>query len=171
MGDVTLAVLSDQRHGDPLDPHGCVALTCGRKDIPQRPLDPCIGSHQPPTGGTQDIACGKNGAAGGIGVNEAPFRVDEIHARAEPIEGIDEGRHFAGLELEHPADQDGPPDVRSDQSHLPARPVIDKAVSLVTEHAEYGRADGRPVENGAYEIDQALRLRPFAIQVGQPGPP
>ena len=61
MGDVTLVVLTDQRHGDSLDPHGCVALTCGRKDIPQRPLDPCIGGHQPPTSGTQDIACGKKG--------------------------------------------------------------------------------------------------------------
>jgi hypothetical protein len=163
MGDVTLAVLSDQRHGDPLDPHGCVALTCGRKDIPQRPLDPCIGGHQPPTGGTQDIACGKNGAAGGIGVNEAPFRVDEIHARAEPIEGIDKCRDFADLELEHSANQDGTPDVRSDQSHLPARAVIDETVSLVAEHAEYGRTDRGPVENGAYEIDEALRLRPLTI--------
>jgi hypothetical protein len=46
---------------------------------------------------------------------------------------------------------------------LPARPVIDKAVSLVAEHAEYGRADCRPVENGAYEIDQALGLRPLTV--------
>jgi hypothetical protein len=83
-----------------------------------------------------------------------------------PIEGIDECRHFPGLELEHPANQDGTPDVRSDQSHLPARPLIDKAVSLVAEHAEYGRADRRPVENRADEIDQALRLRPLTIQFG-----
>ena len=98
MGDVTLAVRSHQRHGDPLDPQCGVALTRGGEDIPQRPLDPCIGGHQPPTDGPQDIAGGKNGAAGGIGVNEAPFGVDEIHAGAQPIEGIDECRDFAGLE-------------------------------------------------------------------------
>jgi len=71
MGDVALAVLSDQRHGNALDSQCGVALTRGRKDIPQRPLGSRIGGHQPPTNGTQDIACGKNGAAGGIGVNEA----------------------------------------------------------------------------------------------------
>jgi hypothetical protein len=99
-------------------------------------------------------------------VNEAPVRIDEIHARAESVEGIDECRDFAGLELEHPADQDGTPDVRSDQSHLPARPLIDKAVPLVAEHAEYRRAERRPVENRADEVDQALRLRPLTIQFG-----
>ena len=75
-------------------------------------------------------------------------------------------RDFAGLELEHPVDQDGTPDVRRDQSHLPARPVVDQAVSLVAEHAEDGRADRRPVENSADEIDQALRPRPLTIQFG-----
>ena len=101
-------------------------------------------------------------------MNEASVRVDQIHARAEPIEGIDEGRDFAGLELEHPADQDGAADVRRDQSHLPARPLIDQAVSLVAEHAEDGRADGRPVENRADEIDEALGPRPLAVQFGLP---
>ena len=143
---ITLAVRSGQRHRDSLDPHGCVALARGCKDIPKRPLDLRIGGHQPPARGTQDIAGGEDGASGGIGMNQAPVRVDEIHARAQPIEGIDECRDFAGLELEHSADQDGTPDVRSDQSHLPARPLIDKAVSLVAEHAEYGRADRRPVD-------------------------
>ena len=33
MGDVALVVLSDQRHGDPLDPHGGVALTRGRRFV------------------------------------------------------------------------------------------------------------------------------------------
>ena len=99
-------------------------------------------------------------------MNEAPFRVDEIHARAESIECIYECRDFRGLELKHPANQDGTPDVRSDQPHLPARPVIDNAVSLVAEHSEYGRADCSPVENGAYEIDEALRLRPLTIYFG-----
>src|SRR5262245_8224483 len=163
MGDVALAVLADQRHGNALDSQCGVALTRGRKDIPQRPLGSRIGGHQPPTNGTQDIPCGKNGAAGGIGVNEAPFRVDEIHSCAEPIEGIYKCRHFRSLELKHPANQDGTSDVRSDQPHLPARPIIDNAVSLVAEHSEYGRADCSPVENSAYEIDEALRLRPFTI--------
>ena len=72
----------------------------------------------------------------------------------------------AGLELEHPADQHRTPDVRSDQSHLPARPVIDDAVSLVAEHAEDGDADGRPFDDRAEEIDKAVRLRPLAIQFG-----
>ena len=140
MGDVTLAVLSDQRHGDPLGPDGCVALTRGRKDIPQASAGPV--HRRRPAARRRNSGYrlrGKKGVAGGIGVKEAPFRVDEIHARAEPIEGIDECRDFAGLELEHSADQDGTPDVRRDQSHLPARPVIDEAVSLVAEHAEYGR--------------------------------
>ena len=94
MGDVALAVLSGQRHGDPLDAQGRVALPRGGKDVPQRPLDLRIGGHQPPADGTQDIARGKKALAGGIGVNEAPFRIDEIHARAEPIEGIDKCRDF-----------------------------------------------------------------------------
>ena len=42
MGDVAFAVLADQRHGNALDSHCGVALTGGRKDIPQRLLDSCI---------------------------------------------------------------------------------------------------------------------------------
>jgi hypothetical protein len=99
-------------------------------------------------------------------MNEPPFRVDEIHARAEPIERIYKCRDFRSLEFKHSADQHRTSDVRSDQPHLPARPVIDKAVSLVAEHPEYGRADCRPIEDGAYEIDEALRLRPLAIEFG-----
>jgi hypothetical protein len=96
-------------------------------------------------------------------VNEAPFRVDEIHPRAQPIECIYKCRDFRSLELKHPANQHGASDMRSDQPHLPARPVIDNAVSLVAEHSEYGRADCSPVENCAYEIDEPLRLRPLTI--------
>jgi|SRR5215470_16933410 len=113
------------------------------------PLDPCIVSDQSPTNGAQNVACGKNGAAGGVGVNEAPFCVDEIHARAEPIDCIDKCRDLRSLELKHSANQHGASDVRNDQPHLPARPVIDNAVSLVAEHSEYGRTDCTPVDNGA----------------------
>ena len=105
MGDVALAILSGQRHRDPLDAERGVALPRGGKDVPQGPIDLCITGDQPPAHGTQDIAGAENGIAGGIGVNETPARIDQIHARAEPIERIDECRDFRGLELEHPADQ------------------------------------------------------------------
>jgi hypothetical protein len=87
--------ISDTR---PLVPTA-VALTCGRKDIPQ-PADRVSG---PPAAHRRnaDIACGKNGAAGGIGVNEAPFRVDGPCPCCF-IEGIDKCRDFAA-ELKHSA--------------------------------------------------------------------
>ena len=102
--------------------------------------------------------------AGGIGVNETPGRIDQIHAGTKPIERIDEGRDFRRLELEHSADQHGAPDMRRDQPHLPARLVVDEAVSLVAEHSEDGRADRRPVDDRAQEIDEALGLGPLTIQ-------
>ena len=163
MGDIALAVLSDQRYGDPLGAEGGVALPRGRKDVPQGPVDLRIAGDQPPARGTQNIACGKNGMAGGIGVDEAPARIDEKHARSQPIERIDERRDFRRLELEHSANQHGTPDVRRDQTHLPARAVIDDAVSLVAEDSEDGRADRRPVDNGAQEIDDSLGLGPLTI--------
>jgi hypothetical protein len=52
MGDIALTVLSDQRHGDPLDAQCCVALTRSGEDVSQRPLDLCVTGHQPPTNGT-----------------------------------------------------------------------------------------------------------------------
>ena len=94
MGDIALAVLSGQRHGDPLGAEGRVALPRGCKDVPQGPIDLRIAGDQPPARGTQNIARAKKRMAGGIGVNETPVRIDEIHARTEPIERIDEGRDF-----------------------------------------------------------------------------
>ena len=99
-------------------------------------------------------------------MNEARFRVDQIHSRAESIERIDEGCELCRLELEHPADQHRTPDVRSDQPHLPARPVIDDAVSFVAEHSEDGDADRRALDHRGKEIDIAERLRPLTIQFG-----
>ena len=99
-------------------------------------------------------------------MNESPVRIDEIHARAKPIERIDECRDFRRLELEHSADQHGAPDMRSDQPHMPTRLIVDEAVSPAAEHSEDGRADRCPVDHRTQEIDQSLRLGPLTIQVG-----
>ena len=56
--------------------------------------------------------------------------------------------------------------MRRDQTHLPTRVVVDDAVSLVAEHSEYGRADRRPVDDRAQEIDKTLGLGPLTIQFG-----
>ncbi|MEP6836594.1 MAG: hypothetical protein ABJA75_00965 [Bradyrhizobium sp.] len=97
-------------------------------------------------------------------MNETSTGIDQVHARTKPIERVDEGRDFGSLELEHPADQDGTPDMRRDQPHLPARMVVDGAVALVAEDSEYGRADRGPVDDRADEVDEALRFGPLAIQ-------
>ena len=136
MGDIAFAVLSGQRHGDPLGAEGRVALPRGCKDVPQGPIDMRIAGDQPPAHGTENIARTKKRVAGGIGMNQAPGRIDQIHAGTEPIERIDEGRDFRRLELEHSADQYGAPDMRRDQPHLPARLVVDDAVPLVAEDSK-----------------------------------
>jgi hypothetical protein len=97
-------------------------------------------------------------------MNQTPGRIDQIHAGTEPIERIDEVRDFRRLELEHSANQHGSPDMRRDQPHLPARLVVDDAVPFVAEDSENGGADGRPVDDRAQEIDQALGLGPLTIQ-------
>src|SRR5258706_6358188 len=79
MGDVTLVVLPDQRHGDPLDPHGCVALTRGRKDIPQRPLDPCIGGRPSPAPRAQGNTHSDKVTTPGTVHSQATRPVNTIH--------------------------------------------------------------------------------------------
>ena len=49
---------------------------------------------------------------------------------------------------------------------MPARPVIDDAVSFVAEHPEDGDADCRSFDDRGKEIDIAERLRPLEIQFG-----
>ena len=163
MGNIALAVPSDQRYGDPLAAEGGVALSRGHKDVPQGAVDLRIAGDQPPARQTQNIACGKNGIAGCIGVDETRARIDEKHARSQPVERIDERRDLRRLELEHSANQHGTSDVRRNQTHLPTRAIIDDAVSLVAEDSEDGRADRRPVDDGTQEIDDSLGFGPLTI--------
>ena len=163
MGDVTLAVLSDERHRNSLDPQGGVALARRRRRHPAASAGPV--HRRPPAvrRRTQDIARRPEWRGRRHWRGEAPFRGDEIHARAQPIEGIDEVATSPALNSNILSIRTAR-HVRRDQSHLPARPVVDQAVSLVAEHAEDGRADGRPVENGADEVDEALGLGPLTIK-------
>ncbi len=99
----------------------------------------------------------------GIGMNQAPGRIDQIHAGTEPIERIDESRDFRRLELEH-------------SCRSARRASICGAISLICRRAwssttpfrswrkelrKMAGADGRPVDDRAQEIDQALGLRPI----------
>ena len=163
MGHVALAILSGQRHRDPLDAERGVALPRGGKDIAQSPINLCITRGEPPGRCSQNIARVQNGIACRIGVNETSTGIDEEHARAEPIERVNECRDFGGLELEHPADHDGTPDVRRDQPHLLARTIVHDAISLVAKDSEYGRTDRGPLNDRAQEIDKTLRLGPLKV--------
>ena len=96
-------------------------------------------------------------------MDEPSFGIDEIHARAEPIERIGERRGFRSFELKHSSDQHGTSEMRSDQAHVPPRLLVDDAVSLMAEHSEYRSAYCSPVDEHAHEIDNALRLGPFTI--------
>ena len=164
MRDITLAVFPAATPRFPCSPRP-------RRPGPRRQrrpaglLDLPIAGHQPPARGPQDIVRRKKGAAGGIGV-EWRASASTRYIPCSVHRAYRQRSDFGRLELEHPADQHRTPDVRSDQPHLPARPVIDAPVPFVAEHAEYGDADGRPVDNRAKEIDMAQRLRPLTIQFG-----
>src|SRR5512138_187481 len=161
MRDIAFAVSSAERHGDAPGAERHVALARGRKHLPQGPIGPCLAGDQTPADETENVAFSEKRVAGGIGVNQAPVRINQIHAGAEPIERVDEGCDLRRLELEHPADQYRAPDMRRDQPHLPARLVVDDPDSLVPEHAEYRRTDRRSLDDGTEEIGQALRLGPL----------
>ena len=146
MGDVPFAVLADKRHRDPLGAERRVALPGCRKYLAQYLADLRITGNQASANDTQDVGGGENGLTGNIGVDEPSFGIDEIHARAEPIERIGERRGFRSFELKHSSDQHGTSEMRSDQTHVPPRLLVDDAVALMAEHSEYRSAYCSPVD-------------------------
>src|SRR5882724_3091412 len=167
MGDVTLAVLPDQRYCNSLGAEGCVALPSGRKYLSQCPVNLCIASRKAPTDVIQDAARIENGLPGGIGMNDTPARIDQIQAGVKPIERISECRGLRNPQIEHSGNHDRAANVRNDHPHAMTRFVIDETVALMAEHPEYDHAGCRFVENGAHEVDKALRPSPFLIKSGR----
>src|SRR6267378_1731253 len=164
MGDVTFAVLADQGHRNSLGAEGGVALPSGCKYVPQCLIDLRIAGREASADVRQDVARIKNGSPGGSGVNDTPALIDETQAGVKSIERIGECRGLRKLQIEYSGNKDRAANVRSDQPHVMTRFVIDEAVALVAEDPEHGHAGCRPVENGADEVDEALRPSPFPIE-------
>jgi hypothetical protein len=167
MGDVTLAVLPDQRYRDSLGAEGRVALPSGRKYLSQRQVNLGIAGRKMPGGGIQDVARIENGLPGSIGVNDTPARIDKIQAGFEPIERIGECPGLRDLQIEHSGNYHRAANVRSDQPHAMTRFVIDEAVALMAEDPEHDHAGCRSVEHRTDEVDKPLRPSPFLIKSGR----
>src|ERR1700682_2140740 len=167
MGDVALAVPADQRYCDSLGAEGSVTLFNGRKYPPQCLIDLRIAGHKASADVMQDVARIENGLPGGIGVNETSTRIDETQAGVKPIERIGECRGLRNPEIEHSGNHDRAANVRSDQPHAMARFIVDEAVAFMAKDPEHGHAGRRSVENGAHEVDEALRPSPFLIESGR----
>ena len=167
MGDVTLAVLPDQRYCDSLGTEGCVTLFSGRKYLPQCLIDLRIAGHKASADVMQGVARIENGLPGGIGVNETSTRIDETQAGIKPIERIGECPGLRNPEIEHSGNHDRAANVRSDQPHAMARFIVGEAVALVAEDPKHRHAGCRSVENGAHKVDEALGPSPFLIESGR----
>ena len=159
------AVAPDQRHRDTRNAH-LVSTAGGQKDITQLAVSARVACGEPPTREAQEVGGGQDGVAGRIGMDDAANRIDQEHAGRDTVERIGEGCSFRGLEIDRLADQNGAPDMRNDESHAPARIVVDEAVALVTKDAEHCDAGRGLLQHGCDEVHQARRLRPFAIESG-----
>ena len=167
MGDITLAILADQRHRNSLGAESCVALSSGRKYLSQCLVDLRVARREAAADVAKDVARIENGLSGGIGVNNTPALIDETQAGVKPIERIGECPGLRDPEIEHSGNQDRPANVRRDQPHAMTRFVVDEAIALMAEHPEQSHACCRSVENGAHEVDKALGMSPFPIERGR----
>ena len=99
-----------------------------------------------------------------VGVKDAPVIIGQNDRRAQAIQGLAEDFGLAAREVDHLGDKHGSSEMRCQKARPATDGVVDDAVPRVTEHAEHGRLAGRLLQRDADEIDQALRLRPFAVE-------
>jgi hypothetical protein len=125
---------------------------------------------RPPDRG-QEIPGVEKDVTGGIGVDDASIRFDKAHPRAEAIKCAGEVRGIRGLQIDMPADQYGPADVRNDEAHAPARFIVDNTLALIAKHPEQGRGGRRFIEHRRYVIHHALRVAPLLVKPAFPGIP
>src|SRR6266849_787148 len=102
--------------------------------------------------------------AGGVGMDDAPVRVDEEHAGAETVEGVGECCGFGGLQINHLADKHCTTHMRNDKAHAPAHFVVDHAAGFVSNDAQICTARQRLFEHYVCRIRPALRLCPLLIE-------
>jgi hypothetical protein len=76
----------------------------------------------------------------GVGMNKPASCVHQEHARYQTIERVGERSRFDLVKVDDLADRNGAPKMRGEQSHAPARSVIDKTVTLMSRDCKEGVA-------------------------------
>ena len=84
-----------------------------------------------------DVAARKERMSRGVGVNDAPARVDEDHRCSQTIESLGEHLRFVALKVDHLGDEHRALDMRRQEPHPAPRSFIDNAMPLVAEDAEH----------------------------------
>jgi hypothetical protein len=127
-----------ERHSDALCANRRIAATGREECLVQRLLGLGIVCGKLFPSCTQKGALGEQRAAAGIGVDDAAACIEQQHARADPIEGVGQCRCFAGLQIDHIANQYRPTQMRRKKPHALARRLVSDAVSFVTKYDMLG---------------------------------
>ena len=137
---------------------------CGCERLAKRLVDFRVAGDDPSPGRGYEIAGVEHDVTGGVGVNDAPSRIDNAHRRAEAIERGGEARGLRCPEIDQPADQHRPADMWNDEPHAPAGFIVDNTIALVAKHPEQCRAGHRFIEHRRYGIHHALWVDPLLIK-------
>jgi OOP family OmpA-OmpF porin len=164
MGDIGTRRIRGCRQRNASGADGRIAPRGGKKNCLEVGIRPGIVRCQPAAGGVQDTSVAQDHMRGGVGMQHLAIGIDEDHTGTHGVECLGERAGFDLLQVDNLGNHDGAPDVRRDQTHAPARVLIDDAVAPVAEHAKHRCLGRRLLQEDADELDQPLRFSPFAVE-------